>query len=286
MADLAILAHFASLLDDGWDPSVGAWAQVDLANDLTTRLNAFNTLGTQALEIYLFDPNGDQVGTTWVGSIDTNQTLRLDLAGLAGGPFEGSVWVWSKGDTDEGSIGLQAIDLDFINLGDPEYTLGTNHLMFDFFDTLGAFFRSLGESDPYVDLVSPRLLVDESDGGPLYDNYLGIAHIPLRGDTGAQLEITVTNDDGDSQSKTVSIPTLGARFDHLESLFPGLPQFLMRDGETRGYGAVSVRALSDDVGGLCGMVKVQLRPQDGRGMMMVGHLNDRYFARPAMKVQD
>lgn len=279
MADLAILQNFQTLLANGYIPSVGAWVQVDPANNLTTVMNTFNTLGTQEIEIYLFDPLGNTVGTSQTMSLDTNQVLRLDLETIVPTqalPFEGNIWVWCRGATMEGSIGLQAIDLDFIDRSRPAgHVLASVHLIIDFLDTLAIA--------PYLDLVSPRLLVDETPEGAFkYQNYLGVAHVPVGGISGPSLDITVTNEAGEMQTanQTVQVPTLGSWFGDIAVLFPDLVDFLRRPGEKRGYGTINVREKSGARIGLAGMLKVV---DLVRGSMLVGHLNDRAFARPAMK---
>lgn len=281
MATIETLQRFGDLLQQGYLPSVGAWVQVDSALNLTTLLNAFNTLGNQSVEIFLFDQNGDEVGEIVQRTIDTNKALRIDLEDLVPAqsqPFEGSIWLWCKGDTNEGSIGLQAIDLDFIDRARPAgMVLGSVHLIFDFINTLGI--------GPYMDLVSPRILVDETpEGAPMYQNFLGIAHVPTTSFTlqGPTIEVTLTNEAGESRvaSEPIALPLLGSYFGDLRQLFPDMPDFLRRAGERRGYGVVGVRETNNATAGLAGMVKVV---DTVTGSLLVGHLNDRNFARPAMK---
>ena len=280
MADAATLQRFATLYGDGFLPSVGSWVQVAPAQGLTTILNAFNTLGNQQVELFLFDVGGT---TVYNGTYDiqTNHTLRLDLEDVVPSdalPFEGSLWMWAKGDTNEGALGLQAIDLDFVDRDMPAgHVMGSVHLIFDFINTLSI--------PPYMDLVTPRILVGETpEGSPTHQNFLGLAHaiVSLGDATGCELEITVSNEAGDTlaANQTIVLPALGSWFGDLHVLFPTLPEFLMRPGEKRGYGVVNVREKNSKRAGLAGMVKVV---DVVSGSMLVGHLNDRHFARPAMK---
>jgi hypothetical protein len=277
------MQHFLDLFSAGYLPAVGSWVQVAPASGLTTVLNAFNTLGTQAMEIFLFDEGGDTVATA-ERTLATHQTLRLDLATLVPAsalPFEGSLWLWSHGDTAEGHLGLQAIDLDFLDRNRPDgHVMGTVHLIFDFINTLGI--------PPYLDLVAPRLLVGETpEGGPAYQNFLGVCHVPttsLFDLTGPELVLTVTNEDGEelAGNQTIALPLLGSWFGDLGVLFPGLPEHLLRPGERRGYGALNVREKTSRTTGLAGMLKIV---DVVSGAMLVNHLTDRSFARPAMKEQ-
>lgn len=280
MADLETLTRFWELYDMGYLPSIGAWVQVAPSSDLTTVLNAFNSLGEQELELFLIDPKGQTVAWHVADPLASNKTLRLDLETLVPEeslPFEGSVWVWARGSDEEGgSIGLQAIDLDFVDRTRPEgHSAGSVHVIFDFLDTL-----HLG---PFMDYVSPRVLVDATpEGSQRYQNFLGLAHIPLDLDfPGAKLKITLTNEAGETRTAdTVELSALGSWFGSLENLFPGMDEFLVRDGEERGYGVVNVREAQGRQTGLAGMLKVV---DVVNGSMMVNHLNDRNFARPAMK---
>jgi len=280
MADIKTMQRFGELYREGYLPSVGSWVQVAPSQGLTTRLNAFNTLADQQVELFLFDEHGTTVHTA-AYTIATYHTLRLDLEDILPAsalPFEGSLWCWCRGDTDEGSLGLQAIDLDFIDRGMPAgHVMASVHLMFDFLDTLGIA--------PYMDLVTPRLLVGTTpEGSPTHRNYLGLAHILLGlGDTsGCELQLSVSNESGEVRqaAQTIKLPALGSWFGDLESLFPDMASFLMRDGEPRGYGVVNVRERNDLRAGLAGMVKIV---DVVSGAMLAGHLNDRHFARPAMK---
>jgi len=276
--DSVTLSAFGELDAAGYVPSIGGWVQIAPDQDLTTTLNAFNTLGAQSLEIWLINQSGYAVAHARPDPVESNHCLRVDLETLIGSadlPFEGSVWVWSKGETDEGSIGLQAIDLDFLDRSRPDgYTAGSVHLMFDFLNTL--------DIEPYLDLVSPRLMAERTaEGSERYMNYLGLAHVPVRELQDASLEITVTNEDGQEWvSEPISVPVLGSWFGSLEALFPGLSDFLIPAGGSRGYGAVNVRDLSGYTIGLVCMIKVV---DLLTGEMSVNHLNDRSFARPAMK---
>lgn len=283
MADPAILQQFVSLFQAGYFPSVGAWVQVDPDNGLTTILNAFNTLGNQEVELFCFDPAGNTVATSQL-AIQTNHTLRLDLEDIIPAdalPFEGNVWLWCRGATSEGSIGLQAIDLDFIDRSRPAgYVMGSVHLLYDFIDTLSI--------PPYMDLVSPRLIVDQTpEGGPAYQNFLGVAHVLVAGIdlSGPELEITMTNEAGETMAanQTIVVPTLGSWFGDVQVLFPGMPEFLAGSGGGRGYGTINVREKNSAVKGLTGMLKVV---DVVNGSLLVGHLNDRSFARPAMKEEN
>jgi len=280
MADSATITRFAQLYQDGYLPAVGSWVQVAPSQGLTTILNAFNTLGNQSFEIFLFDSDGHQVFND-SATIQTNHTLRMDLEDVVPAdalPFEGSIWTWCKGDTNEGSLGLQAIDLDFIDHNMPAgHVVASVHLIFDFINTLGI--------PPYMDMVTPRLLVGETpEGGPTHRNYLGLAHVlvGLSDTSGCELVLTVSNEDGQDleANQTIVLPALGSWFGDLQVLFPTLPEFLMRSGEKRGYGAVNVREKNSEVAGLAGMIKVV---DVVSGAMLAGHFNDRHFARPAMK---
>jgi hypothetical protein len=280
MADTITLQRFSQLYSQGFLPSVGSWVQVAPGLGLTTLLNAFNTLGNQDVEMFLFDVDG---ATVYTGThyIPTNNTLRLDLENVVPPdalPFEGSLWMWCKGDDDEGALGLQAVDLDFVDHNMPAgHVMGSVHLIFDFINTLGIA--------PYMDLVTPRILVGETpEGSPTHQNFLGLAHVivGLSDATGCELAITVSNEDGATieANQTIVLPALGSWFGDLQVLFPTLPSFLMRPGEKRGYGVVNIREKNDKVAGLAGMIKVV---DVVSGAMLVGHVNDRHFARPAMK---
>lgn len=280
MADATTIQRFAQLYTSGYLPSVGAWVQVAPGQGLTTILNAFNTLGNQDVEMFLFDAAGNTV-YTGTHTIQTNHTLRLDLEDVVPSgalPYEGSMWMWCKGDTSEGNLGLQAIDLDFVDHNMPAgHIMGSVHFIFDFINTLGI--------PPYMDMVTPRILVGETpEGSPTHQNFLGLAHVlvSLSDVSGCELEITVSNEDGETldANQTVVLPALGSWFGDLQVLFPNLPEFLMRPGEKRGYGVVNVREKNSKQSGLAGMVKVV---DVVSGSMLVGHLNDRHFARPAMK---
>lgn len=280
MADLGTLQRFGTLFGEGYLPSVGSWVQVAPLQNLTTILNAFNTLGPQSLEIFLFDPGGNLVGSPVVTTLQPGRALRIDiedLVPLADLPFEGSIWMWAKGATSEGSIGLQAVDLDFIDRSLPAgHVLGSVHLMYDFIDTLGI--------PPYLDLLSPRVLVAETpEGAPRYQNFLGLAHALVTSDlSGPEIELTLSNGVGETLTSdpAISIAHLGSWFGDLSSVFPTIQEFLMLDGEKRGYGVINVREKNAVQKGLCAMIKVV---DLVNGSMLVDHLNDRSFARPAMK---
>ena len=280
MSDPATLQRFSDLSSAGYVPSVGGWVQVAPALGLSTVLNAFNTLGPQTIEIFLMDQDGDPVHTQSI-QLGSYQALRLDLETVldAGDlPFEGSIWLWCRGANGEGSIGLQAVDLDFIDRSRPEgYAAGSVHLMFDFFDTLLI--------PPYLDLVTPRLLAELTpEGSDRYQNYLGLAQVPLVSDAAATLELTVSNEAGESlAAASVVLPAMGSWFGSLEALFPGLPEFLTAEGASRGYGTLNVRASTAARNGLVAMLKVV---DTVSGEMLVNHLNDRAFARPALKEED
>ncbi len=277
MSDQATLERFNELYGLSWVPSVGGWVQVAPARGLSTVLNAFNTLGPQTLEIFLLDQAGDPVHTQ-VFELGTFQALRLDLETVlpqGALPFEGCIWVWCRGATAEGSLGLQAIDLDFIDRNRPDgYTAGSVHLMFDFLDTQGI--------PPYLDLVAPRILAETTpEGSPRYENYLGLAQVPISDWVAPTLELTVTNEAGQRMDPaTVALPVIGSWFGSLEALFPGLRDFLTPAGESRGYGALSVRDSNGARNGLVAMLKIV---DVVTGEMLVDHLNDRSFARPAQK---
>ncbi len=281
MTDYASLIRFGELLDADYIPSVGAWVQIDKDAGLTSILNAFNTLGEQTIELFMFNQAGDSVGETFKTKLATNETLRLDLEDLlpAGTKkFEGAIWLWCKGADSEGSIGLQAIDLDFVDRNLPKgFTLGSVHIIFDFLNTLNIA--------PWLDLVSPRVMVGKTkEGGPRFRNYLGLAHIPINDGSDEfpepELVVTIANQEGETKvAAPIKVPILGSVFVHLESLFPDMPDFLMGDG-TSGYGSVGVRDKNSNLLGLASMIKVV---DVQSGSMLVNHLNDRNFARPAMK---
>ncbi len=279
MADLATLQRFGQLYNQGYLPSVGSWVQVDPGAGLTTIFNAFNTLGNQVLELFLVEPSGGTVVTYEPGPLGTNKTLRLDLEDLFDPddlPFEGCIWVWAKGDDSQGSIGLQAIDLDFVDRSRPAgHTLGSVHLIFDFLNTLG--------QGPYMDYVGPRIMTAETpEGSQRYYNYLGLAHIPLDlGTSGASVVITIANEDGDTWSADpIALNSMGSWFGSLEALFPGLPDFLAREDGSGGFGVLGVQEASSRITGLCGMVKLI---DVLTSSMSINHINDRNFARPAQK---
>lgn len=277
MTDQATLERFNVLNGQSYVPSIGGWVQVAPALGLSTVLNVFNTLGPQTIEIFLLDQAGDPVHTQ-VLEVGTFQALRLDLETVIPAsalPFEGSLWVWCKGDTNEGSIGLQSIDLDFIDRDRPDgYAAGSVHLMFDFLDTQGI--------PPYLDLVTPRVLVETTpEGSPRYQNYLGVAQVPISSYIEPLIELTIRNEAGATMTPvTVPLPVIGSWFGSLEALFPGLADFLTPSGGTRGYGTLGVR---DYYGGRNGMVAMLKVVDVVTGEMMVNHLNDRSFARPAQK---
>lgn len=280
MADIATLQRFSELYGAGYLPSVGAWVQVAPGLGLTTFINVFNTLAKQEIEYFLFNTDGNTVYQD-AHTLPTGQTLRIDLESVvpaAALPFEGSMWVWCKGDTDEGSIGLQAIDLEFVDRNMPEgHVMGGVHLIFDFLNTNG--------TPPYLDLVSPRLLVGETpEGGAQYQNFVGLSHVVLgiSSLTGPELVLTISDESGRviSASETITLPPLGSWFGDLQAIFPNIQTDLMRSGQKRGYGTLNVRAVDDAVVGLAGMVKIV---EVESGAMLVDHLNDRNFARPAMK---
>jgi hypothetical protein len=279
MADIDILQRMALLAQGGYLPSVGSW--VELAPPITTVLNAFNTLGRQSMELFLLDREGASVGAIQRRTLETGKALRLDLVELCEPqhlPFEGCLWIWTKGDTAEGHLGLQAIDLDFIDRSRPDgHVRGTVHVIYDFLNTL--------KIPPYLDLVSPRVTVETTpDGAPRYGNFLGLAHVLVgRNLETPSLEISLINQAGEVlvASQRVELPLLGSRFVSLESLFPTLASFLQTPGEATGFGTVRVRELTPDTNvGLTAMLKVvdQLS-----GEISVDHLNDRAFARPPQK---
>ena len=277
MTDQATLERFSLLYADSYVPSIGGWVQVAPSLGLSTVLNAFNTLGTQTIELHLLDQAGDPVHSE-VRELGSFQALRLDLETIIPAnslPFEGCIWVWCKGATSEGHLGLQAIDLDFIDRNRPDgYAAGSVHLMFDFLDT--------GGIPPYLDLVTPRVLAETTpEGSTRYLNYIGLAQVPISDYYPPTMELTLSNEAGDSLAAAwVPLAVSGSWFGSLESLFPGMADFLILDGETRGYGTLGVR---DSLGGRNGLVAMLKVVDVLTGEMMVNHLNDRSFARPAQK---
>ncbi len=277
MTDIATLERFGVLYGTGFVPSIGGWIQVAPNLGISTVLNAFNTLGSQTVEIFLLNQAGDPVHVQQL-EVGSYEALRLDLEDVippASLPFEGSLWLWAKGATDEGAIGLQAVDLDFVDRNRPDgYAAGSVHLMFDFLDTLDA--------GPFLDLVTPRVMAEKTpEGSDRYQNYLGLAQIPINDYGPPTLELTLSNEAGETlDAATLQIPVIGSWFGSLEALFPGLPDFLITDGARRGYGTLNVRDANDGYNGLVAMLKVV---DVVSGEMLVNHLNDRSFARPAQK---
>ena len=77
MADAVTLARFWQLYESGYLPSVGSWVQVAPDSDLTTVLNAFNSLGEQQLEIFLIDQSGSTVVWHVPDPLATNKMREL-----------------------------------------------------------------------------------------------------------------------------------------------------------------------------------------------------------------
>ncbi len=101
------------------------------------------------------------------------------------------------------------------------------------------------------------------------------------GPQGCSIVITVTNEAGEDWSaEPLALNSMGSWFGSLEALFPGLPDFLAREDGSGGFGSVGVREENDRVTGLCGMVKLV---DVLTSSMLVNHINDRNFARPAQK---
>ncbi len=278
MPDYARMQRFQDLLVDGYLPSVGAWVQIAPGAGLTTWLNAYNTLGPQTMEVCLIDQAGFTIGEVLETTLESQKVLHTDLETLLpeGDAFEGSVWVWSKGATPEGSIGLQAIDVQFVDRNRPAgHIMGGVHLIVDFQNTLNI--------PPWLDLVCPRILVDETpEGAPRYRNYVGVASVPLGSPDALALEMTLGNQAGETRvaEEEVRLDALGSAFVDVESLFPDMADFLRVGDGKRGYGTLGVKAVDGQFTGLAGMVKVV---DQVSGELLVGHLNDRFFARPAMK---
>ncbi len=278
MPSWSMIEAFADLTLDGYLGTLGAWVQV--SGSLTTRLNAFNTLDEQHIYAGLFDQQGFSVGEIWEGTIPAGRALRLDLATLVPAaklPFEGAVWVACRGADGKANLGLQAIDLDFIDQDRPDgHILGTVHLMQDFFNTLGIA--------PWLDLISPRLMVGHDEAGaPRWTNYLGMAHYPVAGGDPAKLEIRVANPAGQwlTAPSPIHVEVFGSAFLSLDALFPTLHEHLVAPGEAVGYGAVNVREITPGKQiGLCAMLKIQ---DNQTGSLLVDHLNDRHFAKPTQK---
>jgi len=284
MADPAVLNDVQALAGAGYQVAVGAWVQLAPELSLTTRLNAFNTLGQQDLTLQLFDNRGNLAGRS-EHVVKTFETLRLDLETIVDPgklPFEGALWSWGKGQTPEGNLNFQGIDLDFINRQRPAgHVMGSVHLITDFSNTLGI--------GPYVDLLGPRIIMEATpEGGQRYQNFLGLAFAPTNlflGSTPnaqANLVVTVTNQAGETMTapQPLAIPPLGSWFGDLAFLFPGLEEFLAVPGQARGFGAIGVQEAGNALIGVAGMVKVR---DTLSGELMVSHLNDRHFSRPAQK---
>ncbi len=278
MVDVLVAQKLNDLYLDGYLPSVGAWVQV--AGSVTTRLNAFNTLGEQHMFVGLLDQAGNMVGEWWEGTLPDGQALRLDLATLLPPgvtSFEGSTWMLCKGTTAPSNLGLQAIDLDFIDTSRPEgHVMGTVHVIQDFFNTLGIA--------PWLDLISPRVMVEiYDDDASRFTSYLGMAHFPTEGLESAVLEVRLANETGDwiEANKTVEIDFMGSAFVSVESLFPTMRDHLVAPGERLGFGALNVREITPNGRvGLCAMLKVV---NNETGDFMVNHMNDRHFAKPTQK---
>jgi hypothetical protein len=284
MADPVALQDAQALAGAGYQVAVGSWVQCAPALGLTTVLNAFNMLGSQQLELRLFDQAGNRAGSA-KHSLGTHQSLRLDLETIVDPgklPFEGCLWSWGKGSTVEGNLNFQGIDLDFIDRNQPTgHVMGSVHLITDFTNTLG-----LG---PYIDLVCQRIMVESTpEGGQRYQNFLGLCFAPTNlflGSTGnsvAQLVVTLRNESGDKlvSDQVISLSPMASWFGDLAVLFPELDAFLTPPGKTRGFGTLEVQEKSAQTIGMAGMVKVV---DTLTGAMLVDHLNDRNFSRPAQK---
>ena len=278
MVDVMAAQKLNDLTQDGYLASVGAWVQV--AGPVTTRLNAFNTLGEQHMFVGLLDQAGNMVGDWWEGTLPDRHALRLDLATLLPAGitlFEGAVWLLCKGTGAPSNLGLQAMDLDFVDTSRPKgHVMGTVHVIQDFFNTLGIA--------PWLDMVCPRVMVElDGDGASRWTSYLGMAHFPTQGLEPAVLQVRLANESGDwiEASKTIQIPFMGSAFVSVESLFPTMHDHLLGPGEQLGFGALNVREITPGGHvGLCAMLKVV---NNETGDFMVNHLNDRHFAKPTQK---
>jgi len=183
----------------------------------------------------------------------------------------------TKGVSGDANLGIQAMDLDFVDSTRPAgHVLGTVHVMQDFFDTL--------DIAPWLDLVSPRVMVGlDSDGAERWTNYLGMGHFPYASADPAKLEIRVANEAGEwlTAKSHVDVQLFGSAFVSLNALFPTLHEHLTKPGADIGYGAVNVREITAGKNiGLCAMLKVM---SNETGDFMVDHLNDRHFAKPTQK---
>ncbi len=273
-----MMQKIAELVQGGYLVTLGAWVQIN--SMVTTRLNAFNTLSDQHLYAVLFDEKGDTVGGLWEGNLTAGRALRLDLRTLlpAGtDSFEGAIWIAARGADGTANLGIQAMDLDFIDLSRPEgHVLGTVHVMQDFFDTL--------DIPPFLDLLSPRVILGrDSDGADRWTNYLGMASFPIASVDPGAFEIRIANEAGDwlVADDLVSLPPFGSEFLSLNALFPDLHEHLGASGEDIGFGVLNVRETSEGKSiGLCAMLKVV---SNETGDFMVDHLNDRHFAKPTQK---
>jgi len=275
MVDLLAAQKLNDLTQDGYLASVAAWVQV--SGSVTTRLNAFNTLGEQHMVIGLLDQAGNLVGDWWEETLPNGRALRLDLADLlpAGVKnFEGAAWLLCKGTGAPSNLGLQAMDLDFIDTTRPEgHVMGTVHVIQDFFNTLGL--------PPWLDMVCPRVMVElDEDEASRWTSFLGMAHFPTQGLEPAVLQVRLANEAGEwiEAEDTITIDFMGSAFVSLESLFPKMHDHLLAPGKKRGFGAVNVREITPNGRvGLCAMLKVV---NNETGDFMVNHLNDRHFAKP------
>ncbi len=154
--------------------------------------------------------------------------------------------------------------------------LGTVHLMQDFFNTLGL--------PPWLDLISPRLMVGYDEAGaPRWTNFLGLAHHPVTSGQPARVQVRVANTDGEwlDAPEPLVVPLFGSRFVSIESLIPGLDEHLGVQGTQPAFGAINVREVTPAGQiGLCAMLKVT---DNETGDFLVDHLNDRHFAKPTQK---
>ncbi len=270
--------RFGDLRRQGYQPAVGSWVQVLPSMGLSTVWDLGNFLGPQEIEVFLIDPDGLIAVEFRVDRLPAFARHRVDLGEYLppDTPFEGTLWVWARG-LDGPALSGTTMGLEFVDSTRPEgYCAASVHMLFDFFDTL--------DQPPFVDLVSPLVRVETTrEGSPRFLNYLGIASLPIGSgtpDSGApELQISLSNASGAQQlSDRIPLELFGSSFRSLESLFPGMHEFLAGTAD-RGAGTVGVREASDAVTGIGAMLKVT---DVLTGELCADHLIDRWFSRVSL----